>query len=1072
MSDNDFGACIVLIPSDTGLPEEVEGGHHITLAYLGDTPVDSVLELELLQLVGKLMNDTAGSLRLETDGLESFGPDEDAVVLTFDPSPHSPAVVLRNMLLEEFSNELTTRFKQAETYPEFRPHMTLGYRSEGFDPESIDKEFIPRYVHIQGMAVWNGSSRTLIRNRRDDEIRHYGILRKSGRYPWGSGENPYQRSQAFYSAYNQLKAEGLNDTEIARLFGETAAKEGREFNTSHLRETRSIARDEKRAGDRARVIQLKNSKKQMSNTAIAELTGIPESTIRNLLKEGTEEKVNATKTVAEYLRSQISEDSYLDIGRGNANRLGVSNERLKTAVAILQDEGYDVLYLKTKALGTAFETNVKFIAPPGSKEKFNEIKKHPERIKVINFQSPDNGLTLKTPEPPKSVSSRRLMINYAEDGGADKDGVIELRPGKADLDLGKNKYAQVRIAVDGTHYLKGMAVYADNLPDGVDIRFNTNKTRSEAPKKVDALKALKTNSDGTIDLDAPFGAMIKPGGQRGALNILNEEGDWEQWSKKLSSQMLSKQSERLAKQQLDLTYEVKKAELEEIMALENPTVRKKLLEGFASNADSNAVTLKAMGLPRTNNKVLLPVPSMKPNEVYAPTYANGERVVLIRHPHGGKFEIPELVVNNRSINAKKIMGNAIDAIGIHPSVAEQLSGADFDGDTVLVIPQKSGPQHVNRQSPLKQLEKFNPKSEYKGYEGMKAMTKKQTQQEMGRISNLITDMTIKGATDADIANAVRHSMVVIDAEKHKLNFKQSEIDHGIKMLRKKYQDDGTGKAGAATLISRAKSPVNIRERRDARVSEGGPINPKTGARQFVETGEHWVKTVVNKKTGETTEKVVYATTRVPKMVATDDARTLVSKPNGTPMEFIYADYANKMKGLGNAARKAYLETPNLKQSDTAKKTYAAQVESLKANLNIALQNAPLERQAQIVGNAILKAKMQDNPDMDADEIKKVKSRALSEARIRTGASKTMVPVSDIEWEAIQAGAISNNMLSKILDNTDLDKLKERATPRSSTGVSAALMGRAQAMKNQGYTWEEIASALQVSTSTLIKAMGK
>ena len=67
---------------------------------------------------------------------------------------------------------------------------------------------------------------------------------------------------------------------------------------------------------------------------------------------------------------------------------------------------------------------------------------------------------------------------------------------------------------------------------------------------------------------------------------------------------------------------------------------------------------------------------------------NGERVVLIRHPHGGTFEIPELTVNNKNPDARKIVGTikSQDAIGIHHKVAEHLSGADFDGDTVLVIP--------------------------------------------------------------------------------------------------------------------------------------------------------------------------------------------------------------------------------------------------------------------------------------------------------------------------------------------------------------------------------------------------
>ena len=56
---------------------------------------------------------------------------------------------------------------------------------------------------------------------------------------------------------------------------------------------------------------------------------------------------------------------------------------------------------------------------------------------------------------------------------------------------------------------------------------------------------------------------------------------------------------------------------------------------------------------------------------------------------------------------------------------------------------------------------------------------------------------------------VLYSMVVIDAEKHKLDYKQSEIDNNISSLKKKYQGtydkEGRYREGAATLISRAKS---------------------------------------------------------------------------------------------------------------------------------------------------------------------------------------------------------------------------------------------------------------------------
>jgi hypothetical protein len=146
----------------------------------------------------------------------------------------------------------------------------------------------------------------------------------------------------------------------------------------------------------------------------------------------------------------------------------------------------------------------------------------------------------------------------------------------------------------------------------------------------------------------------------------------------------------------------------------------------------------------------------------------------VRYPHGGTFEMPELTVNNqnreaRSILSDKVKGHARDAVGINSKVAARLSGADFDGDTVLVIPNDR--RSVKTSAPLKELKDFDPQKRYPGYEGMKVMSDKQKQ--MGDVSNLITDMTILGANPAEIARAVKHSMVVIDAEKHKLNYKQS-----------------------------------------------------------------------------------------------------------------------------------------------------------------------------------------------------------------------------------------------------------------------------------------------------------
>ena len=884
------------------------------------------------------------------------------------------------------------------------------------------------------------------------DLVHYGTKRHSGRYPWGSGEIPYQH-EAWFDNYFKLKEKGLSETEIARGLG---------MSTTELRAKKSIYKAEKRAADAALALRLKDS--GMSNMEIGRQMGINESSVRNLLNPVLSERNDKTRVAADVLKKNVDEKGFIDIGPGTELDLGVQPTRMKTAVAMLKEEGYTVHYIPVEQLGTGHKTTITVLAPPGT--KYRDVYDHKEDIKTItDYIDPDNPYTARGILPPKSISSDRIFINYNENGGVEKDGVIELRRGVEDISLGSSQYAQVRIAVDDKQYLKGMAMYSDNVPDGYDIVFNTNKHEGTPPDKV--FKNLKD------DPDNPFGATIKPGGQRiyigadgkehqSVINIVNDEGDWGEWSKSLASQMLSKQPVALAKKQLDLAYADKSLEFEEIKNLTNPAVKKILLESFADDCDASAVHLKAAALPRQASHVILPIPDMKDNEIYAPNYKNGESVVLIRYPHGGTFEIPELTVNNNQKTANAIIHNAPDAVGINSKVAARLSGADFDGDTVLVIPTSSN--KIRTTAPLQGLKDFDPKEAYPKYEGMKVLSDENKQIEMGKITNLITDMTLKGASADELAKAVRHSMVIIDATKHELNYKQSYIDNGIRELKEKYQyNPETGSAGgASTLISRAKSPMRVDQRKDRYL-----IDPNTGAKIPQYTGESYIERHTNKRTGEVTEKVIKRTQESTKMAETDDAYKLSS---GTVMENVYAEYANKMKAMGNAARKEMLATKNIECSPSAKKTYAREISDLSNKLIIALKNAPRERQAQLIANVEVANKKKDNPDMDSDTLKKIKSQTLAAARTRVGAKKERIKITDREWEAIQNGAISNSKLIKIHNNSDLDEIKQRATPRTYNALSDAKVRTIKAMQRSGFTTKEIADRVGVSTSTVSKVI--
>lgn len=899
-------------------------------------------------------------------------------------------------------------------------------------------------------------------------LAHYGMPRRSGRYPWGSGENPFQHEGDFLSRYNQLRAEGFSEKEIAQGMGIIDEKTG-EPSISKLRVQKSLATNERKM---LQIQTVKSMKEDGFNQSeIGRRLGINESVVRSLLNSNVEKNASKAQQVADILMKTVDEKGMIDVGAGTNHYLldGISNEKLKEALYICELNGY-----KTYAGGIpqvtnkGKQTNTKVLTPPGTEHK-DIYSDHWGNVKsLVDFGTGANGEN-DAPKYPVSIDSKRVKIIYGDEGGKAKDGVIELRRGVKDLSLGDSQYAQVRIAVDGTHYLKGMAIYSDDLPDGYDVRFNTNKPSGTPKEKV--FKELKD------DKDNPFGATIKAlskGGQYyyisedgkeklGAINKIKDEGEWDSYSDSLSAQFLAKQNITLIKSQLDKTYSEKLSEYEEIRKLNNPTVKKKMLKTFADECDGAAEHLKAAALPRQSWQVVLPVQSLKNDEIYAPNYNNGEQVVLVRYPHGGIYEIPKLTVNNKNPEGQKVVKNAKDAVGINSHVAGILSGADFDGDTVLVIPvndkvKVNSRDKLTGHTILKELEGFDPQEAYPEVPGMKYLSKQNKQREMGQTTNLIMDMTLKGATEDELARAVKHSMVIIDAEKHNLNYKQSEIDNGIKALKRKYQgntDFGKYSEGASTLITRAKSDVRVPERRGSE-----QIDP--------DTGEVWYKT-----SGRTYEKtdskgritIVSATTKSTRMRETKDAHALSS---GTVKEDVYADYANNMKALGNTARKEMLMTGNLKYNPSAKKAYQTEVDSLNLKLINAERNNPKERLAQRMANSVCAAKKQDNPEMSNGEYKKIQQRALESARLSVGAKKERIQITDREWEAIQAGAISENMLSRILTNTDSDAVKKLATPRETPSLSTAKVNRIINMNAKGKTVAQIAEELNISPTTVLK----
>ena len=978
----------------------------------------------------------------------------------------------------------------------------------------------------------------------EEEILHYGTPRHSGRYPWGSGEDPYQHgSRDFLSRVEELKKQGWQETpeNIREEFG---------LNTTQYRMEKKICREERRT---MQVDQAKSLRDDgLTPTEIGRKMGLNESSVRYLLDEDAESRMRTTKATYNLLKEQVDEKRMIDVGTGVNLDLNISNEQLNTALYMLEREGYHIYKGGIpQATNPGKQTNQKVLTKPDVEHR--EIYNYDQVHTIRDYISRDGGETYeKKFNYPSSMDSKRLQIVYKEDGGELKDGLVELRRGVPDLSLGDSHYAQVRILVDGDRYIKGMAIYSDDLPDGVDVRFNTNKSKTTPVR--DVLKPIKN------DPDNPFGSSIKdadqggqywydsktgeriPGSSKnpnkklGLINKRADEGDWGDWKNGLPSQFLSKQSITMAQKQLNIAKADKLAEFEEITNLTNPTIKKHLLSKFADGCDSAAVDLKAASLPGQRYHVIIPVSSLKDTEIYAPNYKDGTKLALIRYPHGGRFEIPILTVNNKHPEARRILGKDItDAVAINKKIADRLSGADFDGDTVMTIPthDRKGRVKISSSDPLSQLEGFDPKVMY-GPETYKGKTiklmkdektgKDATQSEMGKISNLITDMTLAGASNAELARAVKHSMVVIDAAKHKLNYKQSEIDNNIAELKRTYQVkiDKNGKVrygGASTLISAASGQATVPKRQgepkvnlkgkpwyDSSRPEGALIYKTTDdlyklsgstfdkdTRMFTRTTKDGKKirysaddkAAVEKytpvkvkdsqgrtvgwrsKDGSVDYKVTPRTQRSTRMLETDDAMTLVS-PGQHKMELVYAEYANSMKDLANRSRKLMMTTGKIDYDKNAKAAYQKEVDSLMQKLNNAEKNRIKERAAQRMANVEVSRKKADNPDWKTSDIKKANQQAITRARQEVGSikrSQRNIDITDKEWEAIQAGAISESYLKRILDNTDIDKLRERATPRSSKELSQAKINQIKAL-SASYTQAEIAEKLSLSPSVV------
>lgn len=957
-------------------------------------------------------------------------------------------------------------------------------------------------------------------------FRHYGVKRRSGRYPWGQGDVPYQheawftwgsndlynRVEDFRDHYKKEHGKSPTQTQIAQALGMTRTQ----FDPAY-----SAAKNDVRLKMIAFVEKCKEpktnplgKKEGMTNYEIEKYTRehfgergrIPENTVTSLLNERSKARTEAASSTANFLKAQVKEKGMIDIGSDVELYIpGCSRTKLDTAIDILKQEGYLVYGRRIDQVTNPKSNNkttIQVLCPPGTPK--NILFEHLGDVKSIadyHAEVSDDGETKYWKmEYPASLDSKRIAVRYGDktydDGytGAEREGWIFIKRGCKDLDLKDSLYAQVRILVDGNRYIKGMASYYDGpFPEGCDLIFNTKKSSGTPlidpdPDAKQLLKPIQHD-----DPMNPFGALIKANtGQYhyidddgeeklGLINKKSEEGDWDNWKRTVSAQFTSKQNIPLIKNQIDISLKDKRAEFEAIKQLDNPVLKKNLLMKFASSCDSDAVDLRTGPMPGQSFQVLVPIPSLRDGECYAPQYPDGTKVAVVRYPHADVSEIPILTVNNKNKEGLELLGKyAKDCIGLSKKAEDQLSGADNDGDAAMVIPIREGGPSITARQPFKEMIDWDdqiaypPRRDENGKIISNVLSKDAAQKQMGIVTNLIMDMDLRGAPEADKVKAMKHSMVIIDAPKHKLDWKLSEVENDIEALKKKWQkhydDEGnvikTG--GASTLLTRAKSEVHVGKR------IGQPkVDPKTGELIYKTAPDD--KRFWYDKKGKAHEY----TETVPAMSLVSNAYDLMSSKNpenANPKEVIYADYANSLKAMANEARKlAYYGLEEYEYSKEAAAKYADEVASLTNKVNLSRRNAPRERMAQIQANARKDKLVEENPDLKGRDketkkkLKKIRQQAIIETRGEYNAKRVPIDVTEREWEAIQNRAVDKQTLETIFKYANDKQIRQYATPRTdSRALRDAQIARIKALKDAKWTVAEIAAYLGVSKSSVEK----
>lgn len=363
-------------------------------------------------------------------------------------------------------------------------------------------------------------------------LEHYGTKRHSGRYPWGSGDNPYQHSGDFLSRVEVLKKKGLSEKDILESINDSLPKEY-QMSLSEFRVAKRTAIHERKTSEYEQIHKLKDED-HLGWTEIANQLGMSESSVRSKYAGNADKKAQRAKNIAETLKKEVDKKGMIDVSEGANFALGVTDTELQDAAYTLEAEyGYKRYGVGIKQpTNNRQQTNIMVLAKPEFDQKY--AYNHQEQIDSLgDYHTDDGGETFTKLQRPSSLDSSRVAIRYGDEGGLDKDGVMEIRRGVPDLDLGKSHYAQVRILVDGDHYLKGMAVYSDDLPDGVDVKLDYK--RSEQENGIPELKQkwqIRVDEEGAIHYGGASTLLsrrkqtVRVPERRGSIRVDKETGEY------------------------------------------------------------------------------------------------------------------------------------------------------------------------------------------------------------------------------------------------------------------------------------------------------------------------------------------------------------------------------------------------------------------------------------------------------------------------------------------------------------------------------------------------------------------